>query len=235
MGTALLPMLSRQVRSGDLDGALYSQNRALEFSLLLTLPAAVALIVIAEPVVRVLFERGAFGAFETKATAAALGMYAAGLPAYVMIKALAPGFFGREDTSTPVKISVMCLVINLILNLILMDPYKHVGIAAATVISSWLNAGLLAYVLSRRGHLLIDNRLYRRVPGMIAASLGMGLVLFAAVDLLAQDLFGSTLDRVLALIILVVGGIGLYGILALALKVIIPRDLKDLYEGKRVN
>jgi putative peptidoglycan lipid II flippase len=235
VGTALLPMLSRQVRSGDLEGALYSQNRALEFSIFLTLPAAVALIVIAEPVVRVLFERGAFGEFETKATAAALGMYAAGLPAYVMIKALAPGFFGREDTSTPVKISVMCLVINLMLNLILMDPFKHVGIAAATVVSSWLNAGLLAYVLLRRGHLLIDSRLYRRVPGMIAASLGMGLALFAAIDLLAQDLFGSTLDRVLALIILVVGGIGLYGLLALALRVIIPRDLKDLYAGKRVN
>jgi putative peptidoglycan lipid II flippase len=95
VGTALLPMLSRQVRSGDMLGALYSQNRALEFSLLLTLPAAAALMVVAEPVIRILFERGAFGAMETQATAAALGMYALGLPAYVMIKALAPGFFGR--------------------------------------------------------------------------------------------------------------------------------------------
>ena len=111
----------------------------------------------------------------------------------------------------------------------------HVGIAAATVVSSWLNASFLAYILLRRGHLLIDSRLYRRIPGMIVASLGMGLGLFASVDLLAQDLFGTTLDRVLALIILVVGGIGLYGILALALRVIVPRDLKALYKGIRIN
>jgi putative peptidoglycan lipid II flippase len=235
VGTALLPMLSRQVRSGDKVGALYSQNRALELSLLLTLPATIALLVIADPVIRILFERGAFGAMETQATAAALGMYAVGLPAYVMIKVLAPGFFGREDTSTPVKISVICLVINLLLNLLLMDPYKHVGIAAATVVSSWMNAGLLAYILYRRGHLVIDNQLSRRFPGMFAASLLMGWALYLAEDFLAQDLIGSTFDQVSSLIILVVGGIMLYGLLALAFKAMRFGDMKSLYKTNKKN
>ena len=231
VGTALLPMLSRQVRGGDGLGALHSQNRALEISLLLTLPAAAALMVIADPVIRVLFERGAFGVAETAATAAALGVYAAGLPAYVMVKALAPGFFGREDTATPVKISVLCLFVNLILNLILMGPYLHVGIAAATVVSSWLNAGLLAYVLHRRGHLVIDRRLSIRLPGMIAASAGMAAALYFALPLLAPGLAGATADRVLALAILVGGGMVVFGVLVLAFGAARPGDLKALYRG----
>ena len=231
VGTALLPMLSRQVRSGDTVAALRSQNLAIEISLLLTIPAAVALVVIADPVIRVLFERGAFGTAETEATAAALSVYATGLPAYVLVKALAPGFFGRKDTATPVKISVLCLVTNLALNLILMGPYGHVGIAAATVVSSWLNAGFLAYVLYRRGHLVIDSRLSRRLPGMIAASVGMGLALNFAFGLLAHDLVGSTEERVLALVILVLGGMVVYGLLALVLRVVQFEDIKSLYQG----
>jgi putative peptidoglycan lipid II flippase len=231
VGTALLPMLSRQVRSGDTVGALYSQNRAIEISLLFAIPAAVALAVIADPVIRVLFERGAFGIAETKATAAALSVYAIGLPAYVLVKALAPGFFGRGDTATPVKISVLCLVVNLILNIILMGPYEHVGIAAATVVSSWLNAGFLAYVLYRRGCLVIDNRLSRCFPGMVAASVGMGFALYFSSGLLAHDLVGSTEDRVLALVILVLGGMVVYGLLVLALRVVQFEDMKSLYRG----
>jgi len=230
VGTALLPMLSRQVCNGDEVGAMHSQNRALEISLLLTLPAAFALMVISEPLISILFERGAFGVAETEATAAALGVYALGLPAYVMVKALAPGFFGREDTVMPVKISVLCLFINLVLNLILMESFKHVGIAAATVVSSWLNAGLLAYVLHRRGHLVLDSRLLGRLPGMISASVGMGLALYFAVELFAQNLDRSTDDRVLALAIIVVGGIVLYGLLALALGAARVNDVKSLYK-----
>ena len=151
VGTALLPLLSRQLRAGEAEAAAHNQNRALEFSCLLSLPAAVALIVIAEPAIAVLFERGAFGPAEVRAASAALAVYAVGIPAYVMVKALAPGYFARGDTATPVKISVACLVVNLVLNLVLMGPFKHVGIAMATAVSAWLNAGLLAAILGRRG------------------------------------------------------------------------------------
>jgi len=231
VGTALLPLLSRQVRAGDTGAALDSQNRALELSLLLALPAAAALMVIAEPVVRVLFERGAFGPVETQATARALAVFATGLPAYVLVKALAPGFFAREDTATPVKISVVCLVVNLVLTLILMVPLKHVGIAAATSAASWLNAGLLATVLHRRGHLVIDARLARRAPRMAAAAAGMALALYVASAPLAAPLAGALAERVAALVALVVGGMAAFACLAMALGAARPADLRSLTRG----
>ncbi|MAF96106.1 MAG: murein biosynthesis integral membrane protein MurJ [Rhodospirillaceae bacterium] len=233
VGTALLPLLSRQVRAGEEAAALHSQNRALEFSFLLTLPAAAALMVIAGPVVRVLFERGAFGPAETAATAAALAVYAVGLPAYVAVKVLAPGFFARQDTATPVKISVVCLLVNLGLNLILMGPFKHVGIAMATVVSSWLNAGLLAYVLHKRGHFALDRRLGRRLPRILLASAGMtaALALALALTPLGGALAGPVVERIGALVMLVVGGMAVFGALVWVTGAARPRDLKSLYRG----
>jgi putative peptidoglycan lipid II flippase len=180
VGTALLPLMSRQLRVADYKGALESQNRAIELSLFLTLPAAVALVVLAEPIISVLFERGAFDSASVKSTSAALAMYAIGLPAYVVIKALVPGFFAREDTVTPVKIAAAALLLNLILNLVLMGPFLHVGIAVATAISAWCNALGLAFILKRRGYFTLDLRNLARLPRMIVASLIMGAVLFSS-------------------------------------------------------
>lgn len=224
-GTALLPLLSRQLRAGDADGAAHSQNRAVEFVLLLTLPAATALFVIAEPVIHVLFERGQFDASETRATAAALAAYALGLPAYVLVKALAPGFFAREDTRTPVIISSIALVANLVLNLILMEPFLHVGIALATSISGWLNCMLLVAVLRHRGQLPIDTRLAARVPRTIAAGLLMSAGLWAAQPTLQPWLDGSTGEQVLGLAVMVAGGSAFYGILALSFGAVRISDL----------
>ena len=231
VGTALLPLLSRQVRAGDDGAALHSQNRALEFSFLLTLPAAAALMVIAGPVIRVLFERGAFGAPETAATAAALAVYAIGLPAYVAVKALAPGFFAREDMATPVKISVACLMVNLVLNIILMGPFKHVGIAMATAVSSWLNAGLLAYVLHKRGYFAFDDRLSHRLPRIVLASAGMAAALLWAMTPLDAALTGPTAERIGALVALVAGGMAVFGALVWGTGAARPQDLKSLYRG----
>jgi len=231
VGTALLPLLARQVRAGETKAALHSQNRALEFSLLLTLPAAAALMVIAEPLIRVLFERGQFGPVETSATAATLAVYAIGLPAYVLVKALAPGFFARGDTATPVKISVACLFLNLVLNLLLMGPFKHVGIAMATAASSWLNAGLLAYVLHLRGHLVLDPRFRGRLPRVVLASAVMAGLLVLALAPLDGGLNGSTAERIVALVLLVAGGMAAYGGLVLATGAARPGDLKSLYRG----
>lgn len=232
VGTALLPLLSRQIRAGDEAAAAHSQNRALEFSLLLTLPAAVALAVIASPVVGVLFERGAFDAMASSATAAALGIYAIGLPAYVLVKALAPGFFGRGDTATPVKIAVAAMVVNLVLNLILMGPFLHVGIAMATAASSWLNAGLMAFVLHRRGHLTPDKRLKSRLVGTLLASAGMGAGLFYALPYGAELLGGGEFDRAMGLAALVTGGLVTFAVLAQATGAARLADLKGLYRGR---
>src|SRR6266542_536498 len=113
VGTAILPSLSRQVRTGETDGAIATQNRGVELALLLTLPAAAGLIVLAQPILAVLFERGAFGPAEAAATAAALAAYAVGLPAFVLVKVLAPGFYAHRNTATPVRVAVAALALNL--------------------------------------------------------------------------------------------------------------------------
>ncbi len=213
VGTALLPMLSRQVEGANPAAAADSQNRALEFSFLLTLPAAAALMVIAEPVIGVLFERGQFALPQVQATAAALAVYATGLPAYVLVKTLTPGFFARQDTATPVKVAAVCMATNLILNLLLMGPLLHVGIALATSLSAWLNAGLLAWILWRRGFLVPDRRLRHRLPRMVAASAGMAALLLAATWALEGAWSGPEGLRIGALAILVAGGFVSYGLL----------------------
>lgn len=181
VGTAILPSLSRQVRLGDDDGARHTQNRGLELALFLTLPAAIGLGVTAWPIMTVLFQRGAFGPVEAQATAAALAAYAAGLPAFVLIKVMTPGFFARHDTATPVKIAFAAMGTNLVLTFLLglFLPFAHVGIAAATSIAGWVNALSLMVVLHRRGHFKLDPRSRRVVPRVVVAALGMGVVLWA--------------------------------------------------------
>ena len=232
VGTALLPMLSRQVRSGDNDAAIHSQNRAIDFTLFLSLPAATALIVIAVPIVSTLFERGAFGPVETISTANALAVYATGLPAYVLVKALAPAYFAREDTSTPVKIGLIAVIVNLILNLILMKPFQHLGIAAATSASAWLNAGLLALVLLRRGQLIFDVRLKSRLQLMLVASLIMATSLYIGLKGLDHLLTGDQLEKILALFILVGGGFVVYVATAFVFGLVNKEDLKGLLKGR---
>jgi putative peptidoglycan lipid II flippase len=230
VGTALLPLLSRQIREGKTADAEASMNRALEFALLLTVPGALALMTIPDPIVRVLFERGEFGVADTNATAMALGAYAIGLPAYVLIKVLAPGFFAREDTATPVKVAALCVGINLALNLALMDPLKHVGIALATAISAWVNAGLLYALLRRRGHLTLDARLRRALPRTVAAAVGMAAVLWLARDALAGFAASGTAQDVAALATLIAAGLSVFAVLAIVTGAASLRDVKRMLD-----
>ena len=228
VGTALLPVLSRELRGGRMEAAMSAQNRALELAMLLTLPAAAALAVVAEPVVVVLFMRGAFDAADALATAAALAVFAAGIPAFVAVKALSPGFYAREDTVTPVKIAGLCVAANLLLNLWLMGPLAHVGIAIATVVASWLNAGLLAVVLFRRGHLVADDRLRNRLPRILLASAGMAACLLVGHGLLVPYLESGGSTAVLALAALVGGGLCTFALLAHGLGAASLSDIKTL-------
>ena len=184
VGTALLPLLSRQVAAGDSAGAADSQNQAIEVALFLTLPATVALVVLAPAVVSVLFERGAFDSTASQATAFALIGYVVGLPAYVLIKVLTPGYFARKDTRTPVRIAIIAMIVNLCLNLILIWPLAHVGLALATALAAWLNVALLADGLRRRGHLHLDPRLRRRLVRTVGVTVVMALALWFARDAL---------------------------------------------------
>ncbi len=178
LGTALLPALARSLRAGAGAEARALQARAVEFGLLLALPAALGLHLLALPVVQGLFERGAFDAEASRATAAALKAFALGLPAYVLVKIFAAAFFAREDTRTPVLVAALCLVVNVLLILALIGPLAHVGIALATALANWVNAGLLALLLARRAALGVDRRLVRRLFGIALAALAMAAVLW---------------------------------------------------------
>lgn len=213
LGTVLLSSLSSSIAAGDLAKARSDQNRALEFGLLLTLPAATALVVMPEALIGTLFERGAFSHVDTIQTAKALGAYALGLPAYVAIKVLAPAFFARKDTKTPVKIGMIALVINLVFNLILMGPFFHVGLAMATAISAWANAGMLYFMLKRSEYFTFDTRLKSRAFGMIMASGGMAAVIYYLNQVYLMDFFGDLSARVSSLGIIIAAGIFSYGVL----------------------
>jgi putative peptidoglycan lipid II flippase len=181
VGTALLPLLTRQIRAGNEAAAQANFNRALELSMLLTLPATAALIVLPETIIATLFERGAFDAAASRATALTLIAYAVGLPAYVLVKVLAPGFFAREDTRTPVKLAAVAVAVNIGVALALVWPLSYVGVALGTAVSSWVNAVMLGWVLRRRGQLAFDERLRRRLPRIVLATLAMTGLLVAGI------------------------------------------------------
>ncbi len=179
ISTALLPTLAAQLSGGQALAAHRSMNRGLEITLALCVPAAVALAVLAEPIMGVLFQRGAFTAADAQGAANVLVAYSVGLPAFVLVKALAPGFFARGDTRTPVIIGLACVALNLGLNgLFLFSGWLGApGIALATVISAWANALALAWLLARRGLWVADRRLRQALPGMLGAAAAMGVVL----------------------------------------------------------
>jgi putative peptidoglycan lipid II flippase len=184
IGVVLLPDLSHKLRSGDHDAVLASENRALEFALLLTMPATIALFIASGPIMRVLFERGAFTATDTQATAAMLSALALGLPAYVMIKVLHPSFFAREDTKTPMIYAGIAMASTIVLSFTLFVAIGATGIAIATMLSGWINVALLITTLRRRGDFKLDQTFRRRFAGICAASAVMGAVVFALVKLL---------------------------------------------------
>jgi putative peptidoglycan lipid II flippase len=234
IGVVLLPDLSRHLGAGNRAAAMDSQNRSMELALLLTLPAAVALFVAAEPIIRVLFERGAFTSGDTEATAWALAAFAAGLPAFVLIKVLQPGFFANEDTKTPMRFAGVNLVLNAVGSLVLFFAFKaagfmpHVGIALATSIAAWVNAALLWMTLKKRGQFVVDSRLARNVPRIALASAIMGVGVIAVGLFLAPWLrpAAGLVVKASALAALVAIGMTLFAAIIIATGVMTPAQLK---------
>jgi len=212
IGVVLLPELTQRLNAGNREAADNSHNRSLEFALLLTLPAAVALTIVPGPIIQVLFERGAFSAEDTRAVAGALAAFATGLPASVLIRVLLPGFFAREDTRTPMLFALISAGVNIAGSLALFFVIGHVGIAVATSLAAWTNALLLGATLLRRGDLRPDATLRRRVSMIALASVIMGVALWA--ESMALGGFfapeNGTLLRVAALAALVLGGAAVY-------------------------
>ncbi len=230
VGTALLPLLSRQLRTGAPLSAHRTMNRAMEIALLLCLPAAAGQAVAALPIIDTLFARGAFGTAEAHATAAALSAYAIGLPAYVLVKVFAPGFFARGDTATPVKVGIAVVLLNLALNLLLTRFLSHVGVALATAIAAWCNAAALGWLLARRGQLILDRRLRRRAPRLLLAT----AVMAAALAALQQALsLAPGVPRAAALAVLILGGAAVYFATAQALGALDLREVRGMLRRRR--
>ena len=228
VGTALLPLLARELRAGNAPAAMANQNRAIEFGLLFSLPAAVALWLLADPIIRTLFERGRFGPEDTWRAAGALAAFAAGLPAFVLVKALTPGFFAREDTRTPLYVAVAAIATNIALNLLFLfaTTLAHVGIALASSLSGWLNAALLAAVLLKRRHWVPDTRLVSRAVRVVGATLGMGAALWGMTIWLAAPLARPDISGGMALAATCAAGVAAYALLGVALGIVQPSELR---------
>lgn len=232
LGTVLLPVISRQLGRGQEAEAMETQNRGMELALFLTLPATVALVLCGVPIVAALFQHGAFTANDTHQSAMALAAFSVGLPSYILVKVLTPGFYARSDTKTPVKFATISIVVNIVANVILIPTVGHVGPPLATALASTVNVAQLYRELRRRGHFVPDARLVRRAIRLTLAALAMGAVLWFANDLLAPYTHGSRLVRTAALAVLVASGGIVYGLACLILGAYRLSDLRAML-GRR--
>ncbi|MDC9701166.1 MAG: murein biosynthesis integral membrane protein MurJ [Alphaproteobacteria bacterium] len=203
LGVVLLPDLSRRFKMGQLAHVHDIQNRSLEISLLLTLPLSVAFFMLADPIIRVLFQRGAFEASSVFPISWALMAFSVGLPSFVLLKVLLPFFFARGDTHIPMWFSLINLLVNVLASILLYFPFGHVGIAIATSLSSWVNVVLLWSVLVYRGHFDLDEDLRVHSRGIFLASVILGLCLWPLGSFFSP-LFesGTELIRVVLLFVL---------------------------------
>ena len=218
MGVAILPSLAKHLKQGEETQATKLKNKAIELAMFLSLPATIALMVIALPIISTLFERGKFTYQDAIATSYGLMAYAAGLPAFVMVKILVQGFFARGDTKKPVKIAIICLVANIVLSLGLLWVFlqsglmPHIALAASTSLAAYLNCGLL-YLHNK---FAFDVALKNNIRKIIIASILMGAILWVVQQYIKQymGLFaspkGSELQAIIMLMLMVIPALASY-------------------------
>ncbi len=236
ISVALLPILSKCIKSEDFKEAARIQNNAVEYGALLSIPAAFALIVLAEPTINILFQHGKFGAFETQMTAQAVIAYAVGLPVYVMVKALTPNFFARGNTRTPVRYSIVSLVANIAFCLILMKPFGHVGIAAATTLTAFVSCFQYLYGLKKRDYWQLSKQLKSKLARIIISSLIMALALYLG-EMLLHYRYGDWLHltyktKIPLYLGLCILGVATFGIMAKITGVLDFNEIKCLLHRK---
>jgi putative peptidoglycan lipid II flippase len=202
-------MLSKQWRENNVEGAMHNQNRAIEFAMLITLPAMVGLIYLSYPLVMVIFERGAFDHASSIATAETLAGFASGLPAYILIKIFNTSFFARQDTVTPIKVALSGMVVNVVLDFALIYKYKHLGIAIATSSASWFNAAVLVYLLKKRNFISFDTALWKFLAKILIPCALIFLVLITLKPIVSPYLHSNDGIHVRSIALAVLVGAGL--------------------------
>ncbi len=229
LGTVSLPSLSRAAVAGDMVALKATLSATLRLVLLLTLPAAVLLAVAARAVIALLYQHGRFGPADTGATAAALIMYCVGLPAFAAVGVLTRTFYALGDTRTPVRASFVAVVANLALNLVLMGPLAHLGLALATSVTSIVNLAQLAFGLRRKLGDLDGRRVLATLARVSAASLAGGAA--AAVALLPWIGMAGLSGRVLSVASAGVAGVGVTWAAMKLLRVAELATVEDLARG----
>jgi len=213
IGVVLLPDLTRRLAAGDATGGREVLSRAGEMALALTIPSAVALIVVPMQLVSVLFQRGAFSADDSAHTAIAVAVYGMGLPAFVLQKVLQPVYFAREDTRTPFRFALVALLVNAVLAIGLAFFVGYIAAAIATSVAGWAMTGLLWRGARRMGEeARFDRRFWSRAGRIVMASGLMGAVMLAVTGALGP-MFAAGGLRYLALAILV--GVGMVSYFAI--------------------
>jgi putative peptidoglycan lipid II flippase len=234
IGIALIPMLSKSIAQNNKKEIINNQSDAILFSMFLTLPASVAFLVIAPAIISGLFMYNNFDLISTYKTAYALQAMAIGLPAFVLIKVLSPVFFARGNTTIPMRISILCMVVNVLLAIILMEYIYHVGIALATSISAWLNVILLLIMISFKDIELIRKNTIKTLIKMLCASILMGVVIFELNDIFYEILISRSNIKILYLLFIVLSGLISYLIFSLLIGAISIKKIKYLMGKKQI-
>ncbi len=212
IGTVILPSLSRKHAADSPEDFSATLDWAIRLVMLIGIPAGLALFLLAEPLIATLFHYGEMQDRDVLMATLSLRAYSAGLLAFMLIKVLAPGYFARQDTKTPVRIAIQAMVANMVFNLILVFPLKHAGLALATSLSSFMNAGLLFWGLYRAGVFKPKAGWGKFGSQIIAANIAMGTVLFWLNESPEVWLRWGLWDRVENLAILVCSGLAVYAL-----------------------
>jgi putative peptidoglycan lipid II flippase len=212
MGTVLIPEMTRALHSGDRSAIARAESRGLELAVGLALPATLGLIVLSDPIVRILFEHGAFAAHDATATAHALTWLALGLPAHVLVKALSPAFFAREDTRTPLAGALAAILVTIVAAFLLRHEFGTRGIAAGITLGAWSNA---LYLIRKGGMTFgfsIDTEARDRLPRICLAGLAMGALLWLLQELSPLATGSRGLAQVVALFAVIFAAMASYGL-----------------------
>ena len=227
-GMVLLPEITRLLSNGKESEAAGTMRSAIEMAMIVTVPAAVAFVAIPQEIMSLLFERGAFTSEDSQRCGQALAAFSIGLPGYVLIKVLQPGYFARENTKSPMIMAGITVAVNIVVSLTLFPFIGLVGIALATSIAAWVNVLLLWRGL--KGFVSLRRENWMRLGGMLVASLIMAAGLYGAKEMMETWLVGGFWTKLISTSLLISFGATVYALGLIKLRVTSVTDLKNAFK-----